>query len=312
MPVPMLKKLASKSGKSLSSAEKYWEEAKVTASKKFGKKDSHYWAYVAGIVKKRMGVNESLRFKQFIKEEMILEVSEDNLAKIKKDCSQFIKESGGLPAFRGIEREPNFFTKTKSFSIARDSNAILTNTFNLYIEQKFKYVGIRSRNRVYTSGEAVGLNNYGDLYYVFPVNDYRFVWSPHVQDATTDILSQHEILNFLQDHVKNKGDALTTLNAFREFSEGEDNLTLSDLKRQSFYEPIILTIQDIYDELDYRNDNLKEALKSGNEIIFQTHGYYVIPCGKEVYEPDEAERSPPYKYWSDIRKNYKEIYARLT
>jgi hypothetical protein len=68
MPVAALKGYAQKSGKSISTVEKYWEDAKKSADEswKGKKKDEHYWAYVNGIVKKRCGINESMTFKEFI------------------------------------------------------------------------------------------------------------------------------------------------------------------------------------------------------------------------------------------------------
>ena len=85
MPVPMLKSLANKSGKSISTAEKYWEEAKTSASKKFKKKDSHYWAYVAGIVKHRMGITES--FKDFLNESVKLFELDDKSNSVLEDTN---------------------------------------------------------------------------------------------------------------------------------------------------------------------------------------------------------------------------------
>ena len=310
----MLKKLASKSGKSLSSAEKYWEDAKVSASKKFSKKDSHYWAYVASIVKKRMGVNESLRFKQFIKEEIILEVTDENLEKIKKDCSQFIKESGGLPAFRGSERDLHFWNKTRDVSIPRDSSDLLSTSLNLYLEDKFGYPAIRSFNRIYAAGDAPQLKQYGDLYYIFPVDKFNFVWSSEVQDATSDI-DRHiggKIISYLEQSGMNQEDVHNTFRHFSMAIAHKDGIEIADIKDEDFFRPIMMALEEAFEEYNYQNKNLKNALDSGNEITFQTKAYYALPCGEEVYEPDEAERSPPYKYWSDIRKNYKEIYARLT
>lgn len=59
MPVPLLKHLAKETGKSLSDAEKAWDEAKGQADKKFGdKKDDSYWSYVTSVTKKKLGVKD--------------------------------------------------------------------------------------------------------------------------------------------------------------------------------------------------------------------------------------------------------------
>lgn len=66
MPTPQLKSFAEKSGKPLEEVEKYWEEAKDQAESKFKHGTARFWAYVSGIVKKRCGLTESLRFKDLL------------------------------------------------------------------------------------------------------------------------------------------------------------------------------------------------------------------------------------------------------
>jgi len=72
MPVAALKSMAAKRGVSLGRAEHLWDKAKSLASKEysFGKKSSHHWALVMGIVKKMMGdkkkKNEAFTFKDFL------------------------------------------------------------------------------------------------------------------------------------------------------------------------------------------------------------------------------------------------------
>lgn len=309
----MLKKLAKQSGKSLSSAEKYWEEAKASASKKFSKKDSRYWAYVTSIVKKRMGITESLSFKQFLNEGILLEVSDANLQKIKKDCSQFIKESGGNPAFRGMEKQPMFYTKTRPVSVPRDSSDLLSNSLNLYFEQKFGYKAIRAFNRIYVAGDAPQLKQYGDLYYIFPFDNFNFVWSEDVQDATSDVDRNvgGKIIAYLEQNGFNEDEVTEIFRAYSLAIANKDGVEIADIKDEKFFKPIMTAIDEAFDEYNYKDENLKAALNTGNEITIQTPGYYSLYCGEESYEDDEAEVSPPYKYWSDVRKNYKDIFERL-
>lgn len=67
MPSPVVKSFAEKSGKSIQTVEKYWDEAKMSAREKFKRKDSHFWAYVSAIVQKRLGIAENKQsFKQFL------------------------------------------------------------------------------------------------------------------------------------------------------------------------------------------------------------------------------------------------------
>lgn len=82
MPSAQLKSFAKKSDKSLADLERYWDEAKKEAMKKFGKKNASFWKYVVGIVERRAGlrkVSESLTFSDFLHLEQVT-LSENNKA----------------------------------------------------------------------------------------------------------------------------------------------------------------------------------------------------------------------------------------
>jgi len=249
MPVPMLKSLAKKSGKSLADAEKYWDEAKQFASEKFKKKDDRYWAYVAGITKRRLGLNEST-FKTFLNESeddwialynkgiATLEDHDDLLFdNIKKDCSEFIKESKYFPVFRGMKFD-EFFNHTKASSGPRNSSKKLTKMLNTYFENKFGIKAMRTKNRIYGTGDyheaklyAAASGDSGKACFIFPVNGYKYIWSPKVRDATTD------------------------------------------LERISSYDGFIKEL----DEKNFTNKDLAKGIISFHEITFQTPSYYSIP-----------------------------------
>lgn len=57
MPSATLKSMADKANVSIDKAESYWEAAKASAEKKFKKSDPRFWAYVMGIVKRRLGLS---------------------------------------------------------------------------------------------------------------------------------------------------------------------------------------------------------------------------------------------------------------
>lgn len=53
MPSALVKSYAKETGKSVAHVERWWDEAKEQALKKFPDKGPSYWAYVNGIVEKR-------------------------------------------------------------------------------------------------------------------------------------------------------------------------------------------------------------------------------------------------------------------
>lgn len=57
MPTAALKAMALKADKPVEKAEEYWEAAKKSAAQKFKKEDPRFWAYVMGIVKRRLGLS---------------------------------------------------------------------------------------------------------------------------------------------------------------------------------------------------------------------------------------------------------------
>lgn len=65
MPVPYLKKLHEKTGKSMTELETLWDECKRQATAA-DKDKKHYWPYVVFLLKKRLGLTESLSFLEFI------------------------------------------------------------------------------------------------------------------------------------------------------------------------------------------------------------------------------------------------------
>lgn len=66
MPNAVVKKYAEKTGKSVAEVEKVWDEAKEQTKDKFKEDDPSFWAYVNGIVKKRLGLSESIQLIEFI------------------------------------------------------------------------------------------------------------------------------------------------------------------------------------------------------------------------------------------------------
>lgn len=78
MPNSLVKSYAKKSGKTIDHVERWWDEAKEEALKKFGKKSKEFYAYVNAIVKRRAGLSEELTFKEYI---LIEEVMKENSSK---------------------------------------------------------------------------------------------------------------------------------------------------------------------------------------------------------------------------------------
>ena len=65
MPASVIKSFAKKSGKSEEQVEKIWKKTKDDVEKQFKYKTGAYWAYVNSVVQKKLGISESMKFKEF-------------------------------------------------------------------------------------------------------------------------------------------------------------------------------------------------------------------------------------------------------
>jgi hypothetical protein len=63
MPANTVKSFAEKTGKSVQEVEKLWDKAKTIAA---DAGEAENFAYITGILKKMLGLNEALSFKEFL------------------------------------------------------------------------------------------------------------------------------------------------------------------------------------------------------------------------------------------------------
>ena len=66
MPTALINSYAVKARKPVAEVEAVWEEAKKIAAKKFQADSPAYWAYVKGIVRRKLKIIESMSFKEFV------------------------------------------------------------------------------------------------------------------------------------------------------------------------------------------------------------------------------------------------------
>lgn len=110
-------------------------------------------------------------------------ILEGDLVKIKNRCSQFIKESGGLPVFKTLNRDENF---VKVKARLRKHNSQFSETFNNAFQEETSHLRQRA---VFAHGQLTE----GESYYLFPTDGYGYVYNPQVQDSST-LVTVHETL----------------------------------------------------------------------------------------------------------------------
>lgn len=156
---------------------------------------------------------------------------------IRRDCSQFLKESNGVSIYRGMNSDEEFMKK-KPRNVKRtpiDLPQKYHDAINLHFLDEY---GRMFRNGVFGTGNYNDAGYYGRVYAIYPVDRYQYLWSPQI----SDLLSMYQYY---------AGDILSTITP------------------DSF-------VRDIADEYKYRMTDLPRAINSGKEIMIYCKHYYAI------------------------------------
>jgi len=213
---------------------------------------------------------------------------DDLIKKIKANCGQFLKESKGLPCYRGMNKQSNYAINTLNVTKARDSSHFLTGLLNLYLEEKYGYVGMRTRNRMYGTGKISyaklfadhTLGGEGDVHWIFPVDNYKYVWSPSIKDVTEWLSGDYFDLAYMmeKDLKKPYEDVIDIMQDLgKNFSVKNGNLDLTQAAKIKEYKDTRKSMIKVFDQYKFINTNLIAGIESGHEIVFQTKKYYAIP-----------------------------------
>lgn len=140
------------------------------------------------------------------------------------ECSQFIKESEGNPVVKYLPQNPKTYKKVK----ARKKKS--RNTFDLLFNTVFedKHSEIRQR-AIFVNGyntklpnKINGISGPEELYYIFPINGYKYIYSPTIVDSSVDYQSSlNELVNLMEDDNK----AITTFKDILKFEYTDTDLT---------------------------------------------------------------------------------------
>ena len=148
--------------------------------------------------------------------------------KILRECSDFLEQSKGNPVYKTLISNGKDIRKVKVRKRKQEQHA-----FENILDNAFQHTNIRQRG-VFVAGnrKSLKVNSGMDIFYIFPVNGFKFVFSPTITDTTSKTLSEE---------YKKFTDIMSEEEAVKSFT---DLLSFS-----------------------YTNENLEEAILSGNEII---------------------------------------------
>ena len=103
---------------------------------------------------------------------------------VKTHCGPYIKESQGIPVYRGLKRDAGHVPHTRTVRRDRqpmDTSATLHARWNRMIVDR----GLKAHrgNSIFTTSDFKLAAEFGDVFFVIPMGAFHYTWSPAVKDA---------------------------------------------------------------------------------------------------------------------------------
>lgn len=108
-------------------------------------------------------------------------LSTQDLLTIRQDCSQFLSESRGIALYKALPTNYNNLHKVK-VRLKRTEN-LITSTFNQAFVTESRQL---SQRAIFAYPTPPVITEDLDLFYVFPINNYKFLYSKEVTDSTSE------------------------------------------------------------------------------------------------------------------------------
>jgi len=206
---------------------------------------------------KRHLVDKIMRLNNYINESREIDI--DLVNKIKNECKYYFENARFLkkiyPLYRGIKKKFIWDIITpRTNRKPLDTDIKIHNLLDKEFKKQFGWK-VRSQGVFCTGGWPN--RRYGNVYYIFPVGKFEFVWSPDIRDLTGSLVNAG-ILN-----TKYKLDP--------------------DISEDTVNEVIFSMVST------YEDTNFLEALRSENEISIKCKRYYALSTDIVDKMPDIYE-----------------------
>ena len=128
-----------------------------------------------------------MKSKEFIREGASQGEIYEIIHAIKRDCQPYLQQAEPFDAdsnlMRGMGSAKKNFIDNKSIRLdertPKDIPKELHDKINQYFNQKF---GGSFRNALFATGDYIQAKNYGNVYYIFPIGDFNFLYNPNIED----------------------------------------------------------------------------------------------------------------------------------
>lgn len=140
-------------------------------------------------------------------------VSSKDVYTIRTECSQFLRESAGLPVYRALPVNYNTFHKVKvRFHKRSDS---VTEAFNKAFSNEVRNFVPRG---IFAQSTITECDDQLEPFYIFPINGYKYAYSKGVKNSNIDFGSVMETLT------KNTSDAFDITTDLIKYTYTRNNL----------------------------------------------------------------------------------------
>lgn len=177
-----------------------------------------------------MRIDDLIHFGDNTQEELLL---------LHERCSQFLGDAGDLPLLKNLPAEYEDFHKVKVRKRKpKDATKEFAETFNEAFETELRDLRERAVFANGSSSFEPTISSDLDIFYVFPIDGYKFMYSKEVENSSQDY--------------KTVFDAI-----FEEFGSDKGNELITDLLKFS-----------------YTSEHLREGIEQGSEIIIYNIPYF--------------------------------------
>jgi len=189
---------------------------------------------------------------------------------IKRDCQPYLQEAKPFDAYtqlmRGMGKANKNFIDNKSIRLddrtPKDIPKELHSRINSYFKQKF---GGEFRNALFASGDYIQAENYGNVYYIYPIGDFKYLYNPDIEDL---------FMNY---------------DEYAPWFKPGTGPSPEELERQR-REAMQTFFDEEIDVNGWHNTNLQAGIQSGMEIMIRAKAYHAISEMALEEEPTEFFR----------------------
>ncbi len=189
---------------------------------------------------------------------------------IKRDCQPYLREAKPFDPYvqlmRGMGEANKNFIDNKSIRLddrtPKDIPKELHDKINQFFKQKF---GGSFRNALFATGDYIQAENYGNVYYIFPIGNFKYLYNPEIEDL---------FMNY---------DDYAPWFKLGDTTPEPERQRKKQAAMQNFFDEEIVTGA-------WHNTNLQAGIQSGMEVMIRAKGYHAISLIAIENEPEEFFR----------------------